>query len=291
MIGLATAFDVPGVAGRVPLTVGSGHDAAVRVLDGIAPADAIVGECGEGAGVVAVKVATAGRGALVRLDLRLPADAESGGTRLAVVRSQGRVRAAALMSTRTGTPAPPVDAVSTVEFVLDPVELPDEGLLVVELTGAAGVRLERIAVDLPDAVDEATPEGVAGFEAAGLVSTGGLRRGGATGLLDAGVLVLVPARLAAHTPTGMVRLRLKAERVLAPDRAQRSRGKEASTVEASSLVDGVPLTAIPVETGRASMEVVVPAAESGPVLLRVSAPPLPTPRGYAAAWRLVALAY
>jgi hypothetical protein len=252
---------------------------------------------------VAVKVATAGRGARVRLELRLDAAREGGlddgGPRLALVRAQGRVRAAALLSTRTTTPVP-VDAVSTVEFSIAPAELPDEGLLVVEVSGADGVRLDRLSVDLPDSADDASPEGVSGWEAAGLVSTGGRRGGGATGLLDAGVFVLTPAALAPYAPTGMIRLRLRAERIALPGddketRAsrwvRRPRPDQLSTVEASSLVDGVPLTAIPVDTGRGGLEVVVPATETGPVLVRVSPPPQVPPRGYAAAWRLVALVF
>lgn len=206
-----TALDRPVAPLALPATVRSGGGAAIQICDGFVRGTGIVGRFSASPGLIGVKVAAAGRP--LRVTLRLAADRETAqwwehrvpervtprqphGARLLLVRSQGATRSAVLLDRPHGSFA--LDATATVQFDLGADEVPDDGLLILELAdagnppedvlphGAVGVRVDSVTVE-PVADDPARasdgPEETASPRDAGL----GL------GTVAGGVFLAVPA--------------------------------------------------------------------------------------------------
>lgn len=165
-----TLLDRPVPALDLPATVDSGGGAAVQVCDGFVRGTGIVGRFSACPGLVGVKIAAGG--VPVRVTLGLCADPETAAwwqhrvpepvgprrphdPRLLLVRAQGATRAAVQLARPAGAFA--LSATATVAFDLAADEVPEDGLLVLELAdppagigglphAAVGVRLDTVTV-------------------------------------------------------------------------------------------------------------------------------------------------
>jgi hypothetical protein len=188
-VHFATAEDQPVPVLELPATIDNGSEPALFVMDGFVRGLGIVGRFGASPGLIGIKVATGGlrdpdssarrSGAdsgprPLRITLTLRADGETAqwwehrvkesvrprlphGPRVVLVRSQGATRGAALFARRPG--AFSFLSTSTVSFDLAPEEVPDDGLLIIELADpperltdqmapspAVGIRLDSIEI-------------------------------------------------------------------------------------------------------------------------------------------------
>lgn len=169
----ATDFDVPAEVLTLPAEVTSGQQGGVCVVDQVVRGTGIVGRISGDFGAVALKVRADGQPVRVAVVVHLdelatrwwsdrvrPGRNEPERPRVVLVRSQGRVRGAALLARRQGWLGA-AGAQATVEFDLAAQELDHDGLLVVELgepqlpgwavpglsaRGALGLRINRISV-------------------------------------------------------------------------------------------------------------------------------------------------
>ncbi len=185
-LGFRTELDRPVPALTLPAVVRTGRDPALSVVDGFVRGSGIVGRFSAGSGLIGLKVAAGGRP--VRVSVTVRADAETAawwqhrvparylpgdphGPRLLLVRSQGAVRTAVLLARRPGDFA--LGARATATFDLSADEVPDDGLLIVELAdprplaglpdqlparAALGVRIDSVTVEhRPDSAADRTP--------------------------------------------------------------------------------------------------------------------------------------
>ncbi|MBO0826808.1 MAG: hypothetical protein J2P24_03420 [Streptosporangiales bacterium] len=235
--GMGTEFDRPAPRLDVPGAVTSGRQPVLLLDDGLTRGDGVVGRFEASPALVAVKLAPVR--APVTVTLRLVADEDTSewwerrvpesvlprlphGPRLLRVRSQGATRGAVVLARR------PQDFQLRTRvrftFQLTPDELPDDGMLIVELADvtrdlpeslagtlaphpAVGVRLDAVEVapstETP-AVD-GTIDGVAA-ERLGLVGTGGPPSGALLSVRD-GFFTVPPTR------SGVVTWQLRASMV------------------------------------------------------------------------------
>ncbi len=140
----STDFDRPLTGLEAPAVLISGSHPSVRIVEGFARGVGIVGRFTAANGMLAIKLATNGQPVRVEVVLRqdqesaawlsrrAPADEERtpGDVRLVLLHSQGAVRGAALLSRRPGSRRP---ARASIVFILSPQELPDDGLLVLDM--------------------------------------------------------------------------------------------------------------------------------------------------------------
>lgn len=228
-VHFATAEDRPVAALDLPATIDNGAEPAMFIMDGFVRGSGIVGRFAASPGLIGIKVAT---GKLwdsdtdsgprrLRVTVALRADGETAewwehrvkesveprlphGPRVVLVRSQGATRGAALFARRPG--AFSFNSTATVTFDLTADEVPEDGLLVIELAdarerltsqmaphAAVGIRLDSIEIAAATSDLPAAP-----------ISTGG------------GDLVLVAPR---RPVTGTVRWRLRSRpsEVVTPD--------------------------------------------------------------------------
>lgn len=203
--GMGTEFDRPAPQLAVPGAVTSGRQPELRLDDGLTRGDGVVGRFEASPALVAVKLGPVRTP--VTVTLRLVADEDTSawwerrvpepvlprlphGPRLLRVRSQGATRGAVVLARRTQDFQLRTRARFT--FRLTPDELPDDGLLIVELAdvtrtlpdslaavcpphAAVGVRLDAIEVTAATASEEMPAGTVDGAtaERLGLVATGG----------------------------------------------------------------------------------------------------------------------
>lgn len=221
-----TLFDDPVDGLAVSSVVSSGRDPALRMVDGFVRGIAVVGRCAATPTLLAFKVAARGQPIRVRVWVRFDWTAVKwwservvGGSvaggrraRLLLVRSQGRLRHAFVLSRqRHGTTEKVARACITFDLAAD--EVPDDGLVIVELLDptdvalpapvAAGlVRQPTVGLQV-DHVEIATPdEGPAPGTAVGWgacphlgVATWGDLLLDDTGRNRAGVIVINPDRV------------------------------------------------------------------------------------------------
>lgn len=247
--GFATEFDIDVPTLEAPAVLGHGNDSAIRVVDGFARGVGIVGRFTSSPGMFAFKVAA--HGMPVRVDVLLRVDGTSSnwweqrlpsgttvinpdGVRLVLVRSQGVPRAAALLATPSRHGRRPSRA--WVSFELTPEELPDDGLLMLEIEDGSipaaswGSRLaSHPTVGIAVIRAEVTPLGrpatarrgaAMRFDAAaaarqGIVSTGDLPEIDGVGdrQLSAGTFVInVPVPHLTGATSGEIGIRVKAVR-------------------------------------------------------------------------------
>ncbi|MFD1931109.1 hypothetical protein ACFSKW_06410 [Nonomuraea mangrovi] len=242
--GPATAFDEPVVALSPPAELFNGRAAALQVTDLFHRGDHIMGRF-EGSGLVGFKVAAGGRRLRVKVVLSVDATSVPGWhlpegpgevraahlpPRLLQVRAQGRLRQCVLLKGGKGTMS------ARVVFDLMPEEVPDDGLVCVEVLdiaegrdvsrevrdamagtimdgGAAGVRIDRVAFEeCPDGAKTPLGEAMDGArcEVVSLVSSGGLahlnRRG--TRPLRTGLFVVNPVPPGVFGSGGRLTVRL-----------------------------------------------------------------------------------
>ncbi|MCG5217246.1 hypothetical protein [Streptosporangium sp. KLBMP 9127] len=236
--GFGTMYDGPADVLVPPAVVDTGHTPGLQVTDQVYRGTRVAGRLAS-SGLVGLKARVEGEG--VRVRVRVSVDAKSVrqwdrrvGTpvdagqlpRLLLVRSQGRLRQSVLLDPRFGG-RPHAWAV----FDLAPTEVPDDGLLLIELLDAAdtpwaspdllatlkgriapsaatGVRIDQIELlpldtptDVRPQADDADGQAVVAgpvdgrtCEAANLVSAGGVPRRTKPGprVLDAGLMVVNP---------------------------------------------------------------------------------------------------
>jgi len=200
-----TEYDEPAPALEVPGVVRSGRAGAFQAVDHFVRGRHIVGRISAGAGMLALKVRADGRSLRVRMELRLDsaslewweerAEAEADDVRwlprLVLVRSQGSLRRAVLLARNHDLTAPG-DVRSVVWFDLGPDEVPEDGLLVIEVadarallprwaadsfadSSALGIRVEWIEVSpVPDEPVAAGRLDGTTSQVLGVASTGGL---------------------------------------------------------------------------------------------------------------------
>jgi hypothetical protein len=225
-----TDFDAERPTFTAPLDVASGQHPALAVVDGFLRGEAVVGRCDSGAGLIGLAVHSGGAPVdvtvTVAADRRTPEFTDRGlaagaprphEPRVLLVRSQGRTRAAALLSRA------PRDfnfrTRATVRFRVDGTEIAEDGLFVVELAdsaldpglgiapyAASGIRIDTVKLALagPASPPAALPGDAAGLVAAGLAGTGlPVRRGRAP--LGSGLFTVAPG--------GGTEWRLRARRV------------------------------------------------------------------------------
>lgn len=193
VVHFETEFDQPTPAAAVPVTITSGVGGPVQVVDGLRRGQRIVGRFESSPGLVGLKIATGGAPIRVSVDLSVDATTASWwdryvpssvvprapyATRTLVVRSQGSVRAAVLLGRRPSDFT--LRSTATARFDLAAADVPDDGLLVIELAEAAGgshtavgVRIDSVDIayaDPPDPVSGTVS--VAQLVDHGLASTG-----------------------------------------------------------------------------------------------------------------------
>jgi hypothetical protein len=223
--GMDTEFDRPAARLAVPGAVESGRRPELRLDDGLARGDGVVGRFEASPALVAVKLAPV-RGD-VTVTVRLAADEDTAAwwerrvpvtvrprsphePRLLRVRSQGRTRGAVVLARRPWDFA--LRGRARFAFRLTPDELPDDGILIVELAdvtrdlpaslaatlaphAAVGVRLDAIELTVASADAPAAGSGTVDGGAAerlGLVATGG-GSGGGTVPVRGGFFAVPPA--------------------------------------------------------------------------------------------------
>lgn len=204
--GMDTEFDRPAARLAVPGAVTSGRGPELRLDDGLTRGDGVVGRFEASPALVAVKLAPV-RGD-VTVTVRLAADEDTAAwwerrvpesvrprlphePRLLRVRSQGRTRGAVVLARRPWDFA--LRGRVRFAFRLTPDELPDDGILIVELAdltrdlpeslaaalaphAAVGVRVDAIDVTEADAAEPGKSSGTVDggtAERLGLVATGG----------------------------------------------------------------------------------------------------------------------
>jgi hypothetical protein len=174
-----TDFDVPADTLTLPVDVRGGQGRELCILDEVVRGTAIVGRVTGACGAVAVKVRGVGEPLHVTVDIQLddtatrwwadrirPPLGQPELPRLVLLKSQGRLRGAAVLARRQGWRRGS-GATATLAFTLDADELDRDGLLVVELAdampilpgwaadrlsarGPVGLRIDRIAVRVAD---------------------------------------------------------------------------------------------------------------------------------------------
>jgi hypothetical protein len=215
----ATEFDPPPAVLDLPAELRTGQHPGLRMTDHLVRGRRIVGRFAAPHAMVGLKAQAGGRPLRVAVDLRLdagavqwwaeradPASVVAAGhrelPRLALVTSQGRPRCGVLLArARIGGRA--ADVRTTVEFVLGPDEVPDDGMVIVAVDDvtnrlpawAAGAGCPASPVGLRvDAIRVAYADGDPGDASATADAT---RTGGhppRLGLVSAGGLVSDPAR-------------------------------------------------------------------------------------------------
>ncbi len=231
-LGFRTELDRPVPALPLPADVRTGMDPSLSVVDGFVRGTGIVGRFSAGSGLIGLKVAAGGRPVRVTVEVR--ADAETAawwqhrvpahylpgdphGPRLLLVRAQGAVRTAVLLARRPADFT--LDARATVTFDLAADEVPDDGLLIVELAdprplaglpeqlpirAALGIRVDSVRVQhRPDPPHQETP----GRDTSGPARSGpDTVVGNPDGVLPAsGLLLLTPVEAVSGTITWTLR--------------------------------------------------------------------------------------
>jgi hypothetical protein len=173
-----TACEEPAPVAVPPVAVTSGHDPILGLTDGVARGTAILGRVSADPGLLALKVV--GNERPVRVSLALAFDAATvswwrersdravprGGERprALAIRSQGAPRAATLLIRRRHASGSHAATRVRVSFDLGPCEIPDDGLLIVEIAdladhvpgfparltaprGAVGIRVDAVEVE------------------------------------------------------------------------------------------------------------------------------------------------
>lgn len=149
----STAFDRPVEGLEPPAVLVSGTHPAVRLVEGFARGVGLVGRFTASSGMLAIKLASHGEAVRVEVLLRLdqessrwwttraPADEQRtpGEARLVLLHSQGACRGGAVLRRRPGSRGP---ARASLAFTLTAQELPDDGLLILDLKTLAGSPLE-----------------------------------------------------------------------------------------------------------------------------------------------------
>lgn len=241
-----TIFDEPVDGLRIASAVSSGQHPALRLADGFVRGIAVVGRFAASPGLLAFKVNAAGRPVRVRMWLRFDwtavkwwAQRVVGGSvdggrhaRLLLVRAQGRLRHAVVLSRRRHGTTEPV-ARACVTFDLAPDELPDDGLLIVELLevdeallgpaapGLAhhptvGLQVDHVEIAEPDADPPAgTPIGWSACPGLGVATWGDLLAEG-SGPERTGLVVVNPDRVPGADGQTPVRVSLVARRIPRP---------------------------------------------------------------------------
>lgn len=243
IIGTATGFDHVLAPREAPIEIFSGQDPALQVVDQLHRGVRIVGRF-ERSGLAGFKVATGGRRLRVTLSLAVDAGSVRGwhleedvtGTgkglpRLIQIRAQGRLRQCVLLKDGNGTRS------GVAVFDLSPEEVPDDGLICIEVLdimeghdisgalreavagsvmddGVAGVRVDGVTFEESPAepdpgVTDETLDG-ARCEVSSLISSGGLanlnRRG--TRSMPAGLFVVNPVPPSVFGSGGILTVRL-----------------------------------------------------------------------------------
>jgi hypothetical protein len=223
--GMGTEFDRPAARLAVPGAVTSGRRSELRLDDGLTRGDGVVGRFDASPALVAVKLAPVRSD--VTVTVRLVADEDTAAwwerrvpesvqprsphePRLLRVRSQGRTRGAVVLARRPWDFA--LRGRVRFAFRLTPDELPDDGILIVELAdvtrdlpaslattlaphAAVGVRLDAIEAAEADAAAPARDSGTIDggtAERLGLVATGGASDSG-TAPVRGGFFAVLPA--------------------------------------------------------------------------------------------------
>ena len=247
---LDTAFDEVALPLELPIKLTDGRIPALKIGDYLARGSRTIGRLTGAASIVALKIRADHRPLRVSMQIRLDwlavrwwvdrADAAAPPRelpRLVVVRSQGRVREAVVLA-RGHTSLGSSDARGFVTFDLAAGEVPDDGLLVIELADGGhtlpawaassfiaespvGLQVDWIEVTpmpagaspggVPEGSSPARADG-ATCQSLGVVSAGGLIRdaGSDQGPPRTGCLVVSP-----RTNGGPLRLRLRAGRTFA----------------------------------------------------------------------------
>jgi hypothetical protein len=223
---------------ELPIKLTDGRAAEIKVADHVARGSRAIGRLIAPASIVALKVRPDHGPLRITMQIRLDwlavrwwvdrADADAPPRelpRLVVVRSQGRVREAVILA-RSHTSLGSSDARGLVTFDLAAGEVPEDGLLVIELADGGrtlpawaatsftaespvGLQVDWIEVTpVPDGAAPARADG-ATCQTLGVVSAGGLIRGAGTdqGPPRTGCLVVSP-----RTNGGQLRLRLRTGR-------------------------------------------------------------------------------
>lgn len=294
---------VPALA--VPGSVGSGFDPALQLVDQVVRGRRVVGRCGAGAALCGVRVANNNAPVQVTVTLRLDSGAvdwwqrgrptPAALPRLVVVSAQGILRQGVLLSLDRSGAGTSVTA--RVAFTVAAVDLPADGLLLVEVADAAaalprglvsafapagpvGLRIDHIDVapapvdphgreiDGPDIIDRRTAEW------SGVVSTGGIADGQEDpGTAHSPYVVVNPSRGA--LPRCVLRFGLRSGlstgllRRVWPDRT-RALSADEVTLRATALRDGRDI-AISVAAQSGLAVVNFPATHRGPALLSATA--------------------
>ncbi|BCJ44031.1 hypothetical protein GCM10010168_68340 [Actinoplanes ianthinogenes] len=304
-----TDFDEPSASAPLPMELTSGTSSSILILDQMIRGTGIVGRVNGEFGAVAVKVDATGGPVRVAVSIGLdematrwwsdrvrPSRLAPELPRLVLLRVQGRIRGAVVLSRRQGwRAAAPADA--TLAFDLEAGELARDGMLIVELAEAAhpewaaarlsprsaiGLRLNSIVLrEAEQPAPIGGPDEHTGCDFAVVQPGGGLayRLEGA-GVPAAPPLPISPRnRWTRQKPARAVFKLSRAARRVAV-RALPQRPGEVAGVLATDLITGEP---VPVEVARAgdgtaTVRLAAPAAN--PVLLG-SAEPQPT-----LSWRL-----
>lgn len=234
--GSATELDQLILPAIPPVHLNSGQVAALQVTDRMHRGTEIVGRF-EASGLAGFKVSSQGRALRVLLSLSLDdrsvpgwqsgkAEPGAGLPRLVQVRSQGRLRQCVLLKGKR--------AHARVAFDLAPEEIPDDGLVCVELLdiaegdgvsedlrqavsgrvmpdGVAGMRLNKVVFEEPPAVDF-DPDTLDGArcELSTLISAGGMANLNRQGVrvLRSGMFVVNPVLKDTFGSSGRVTFRL-----------------------------------------------------------------------------------
>jgi hypothetical protein len=153
----ATAFDVPATYRELPAEVTSGQDPTVHIVDQVTRGTGIIGRITGDFGAVALRLRSSGQPVRVSVGLHLDATATwwwgdrvkpdpgvAERPRLVLVRSQGRLRTAAVLARAQGW-LRAGGGRATVGFDLAADDLDEDGLLVIELADPAPVLPEWAA--------------------------------------------------------------------------------------------------------------------------------------------------
>lgn len=241
-----TIFDEPVDGLAVSSVVSSGQDPALRMVDGFVRGIAVVGRFATTPALLAFKVASHGQPVRVRVWVRFDwtsvkwwAQRVVGGSvpggrraRLLLVRSQGRLRHALVLSRQRHGTTEPVDR-ACITFDLAADEVPDDGLVIVELlapdvelptpaaTGlahqpAVGLQVDHVEIAVPDGEPApGTPIGWGACPHLGVATWGDLLLDD-TGRDRAGVLVLNPDRIPGVTDGATATVSLTVRRTPKP---------------------------------------------------------------------------
>jgi hypothetical protein len=238
---LDTAYDEPHPALELPVKLTSGRVDAIQVADHVARGRWAVGRLTAPASIVALKIKDNGAPVRITMQIRLDWMATRWWVersdlkapphelpRLVVIRSQGRVRDALVLA-RSHTWFGSSDARGIATFELAAGDVPEDGLLIIEiadaarllpdwvagsLTAAAPVGLQVDWIEVASAPGDRPPTRLDGAacQTLGVASAGGFVRGagGAQGPARTGYLVV-----GAQPAGGELRLRLRTGRTFA----------------------------------------------------------------------------